>query len=147
MLGFWCPQDIVYPRFCPEKFECTRPQRRHKCPEGRYCLQGTVKGLPCGGKDCPKGTNVPSGGAFFLFYAAILALFAYGCFYFRGKYTEEKMSRQNQELEDYYQAPNSAEIARQAGREVLFTIVAASAQCESAWRPRTRRLRLTHPNF
>jgi len=103
LLGFWCPQDIVYPRFCPEKFECTRPERRHKCPEGRYCLQGTVKGLPCGGKDCPKGTNVPSGGAFFLFYAALLTLFAYGCFYFRGKYTEEKMSRQNQELEDYYQ--------------------------------------------
>ena len=36
---------------------------------------------------------------------------------------------------------------RQAGLEVLFTIVAASTQCESAWRPRTRRLRLTHPNF
>ena len=36
---------------------------------------------------------------------------------------------------------------RQASLEVLFTIVAASAQCESAWRPRTRRLRLTHPNF
>ena len=35
----------------------------------------------------------------------------------------------------------------QAGLEVLFTILAASTQCESAWRPRTRRLRLTHPNF
>ena len=35
---------------------------------------------------------------------------------------------------------------RQAGLEVLFTIMAASTQCESAWRPRTRRLRLTHPN-
>ena len=28
----------------------------------------------------------------------------------------------------------------------LFTILAASTQRESAWRPRTRRLRLTHPN-
>ena len=35
---------------------------------------------------------------------------------------------------------------RQADLEVLFTILAASTQCESAWRPRTRRLRLTHPN-
>ena len=35
---------------------------------------------------------------------------------------------------------------RQAGLEVLFTILAASTQRESAWRPRTRRLRLTHPN-
>ena len=34
----------------------------------------------------------------------------------------------------------------QAGLEVLFTILAASTQRESAWRPRTRRLRLTHPN-
>ena len=33
-----------------------------------------------------------------------------------------------------------------AGLEVLFTILAASTQRESAWRPRTRRLRLTHPN-
>ena len=32
---------------------------------------------------------------------------------------------------------------RQAGLEVLFTILAAST---SAWRPRTRRLRLTHPS-
>ena len=31
--------------------------------------------------------------------------------------------------------------------EVLFTIVAASTQRESAWRPRTRRLMLTHPKF
>ena len=29
---------------------------------------------------------------------------------------------------------------RQAGLEVLFTILAASTQRESAWRPRTRRL-------
>ena len=36
---------------------------------------------------------------------------------------------------------------RQAGLEVLFIILAASMQHESAWRPRTRRLRLTHPNF
>ena len=36
---------------------------------------------------------------------------------------------------------------RQAGLEVLFIILAASTQHESAWRPRTRRLRLTHPNF
>ena len=36
---------------------------------------------------------------------------------------------------------------RQAGLEVLFTILAASTQGESAWRPRTRRLRLTHPNI
>jgi hypothetical protein len=35
---------------------------------------------------------------------------------------------------------------RQAGLEVLFTILAASTQRESAWRPRTRRPRLTHPN-
>ena len=35
---------------------------------------------------------------------------------------------------------------RQAGLEVLFTILAASTQRERAWRPRTRRLRLTHPN-
>ena len=35
---------------------------------------------------------------------------------------------------------------RQAGLEVLFTILAASTQRESAWRPRTRRLRLTHPS-
>ena len=35
---------------------------------------------------------------------------------------------------------------RQAGLEVLFTILAASTQHESAWRPRTRRLRLIHPN-
>ena len=35
---------------------------------------------------------------------------------------------------------------RQAGLEVLFIILAASMQHESAWRPRTRRLRLTHPN-
>ena len=35
---------------------------------------------------------------------------------------------------------------RQAGLNVLFTIPAASTQRESAWRPRTRRLRLTHPN-
>ena len=35
---------------------------------------------------------------------------------------------------------------RQAGLEVLFTIMAASTQRESAWCPRTRRLRLTHPN-
>ena len=35
---------------------------------------------------------------------------------------------------------------RQAGLEVLFTILAASTQRESAWCPRTRRLRLTHPN-
>ena len=35
---------------------------------------------------------------------------------------------------------------RQAGLEVLFTILAASTQRESAWRPRTRRLRLTRPN-
>jgi len=35
---------------------------------------------------------------------------------------------------------------RQGGLEVLFTILAASTQRESAWRPRTRRLRLTHPN-
>ena len=35
---------------------------------------------------------------------------------------------------------------RQAGLEVLFTILAASTQRESAWRPRTRRLRLTCPN-
>ncbi len=69
---------------------------------GRYCLQGTVKGLPCKAKDCPKGTQVPSGGAFFLFYAALLTLIAYGCFYFRGKYTEAKLSRENKELEDYY---------------------------------------------
>ena len=34
----------------------------------------------------------------------------------------------------------------QAGLEVLFTILAASTQRESAWRPGTRRLRLTHPN-
>ena len=33
---------------------------------------------------------------------------------------------------------------RQAGLEVFFTILAASTQCESAWCPRTRRLRLTH---
>ena len=30
--------------------------------------------------------------------------------------------------------------------EALFTILAASTQRESAWRPRTRRLRLIHPN-
>ena len=41
---------------------------------------------------------MPSGGAFFLFYAALLTVIAYGCFYFRGKYTDEKMSRQNQEV-------------------------------------------------
>jgi hypothetical protein len=35
---------------------------------------------------------------------------------------------------------------RQAGLEVLFTILAASTQRESAMRPRTRRRRLTHPN-
>ena len=35
---------------------------------------------------------------------------------------------------------------RQAGLEVLFTNLAASTQRESAWRPCTRRLRLTHPN-
>ena len=35
---------------------------------------------------------------------------------------------------------------RQAGLEVLFTILAASTQRESAWRPHTRRLRLTPPN-
>ena len=35
---------------------------------------------------------------------------------------------------------------RQAGLEVLFTILAASTQRESARRPRTGRLRLTHPN-
>ena len=35
---------------------------------------------------------------------------------------------------------------RQAGLEVLFTTLAASTQRESAWRPRTRRLRLTCPN-
>ena len=35
---------------------------------------------------------------------------------------------------------------RQASLEVLFTILAASTQRESAWCPRTRRLRLTHPN-
>ena len=35
---------------------------------------------------------------------------------------------------------------RQAGLEVLFIILAASMQHESAWRPRTRRLRLIHPN-
>ena len=35
---------------------------------------------------------------------------------------------------------------RQAGLEVLFTILAASTQRESAWRPRTRHLRLIHPN-
>ena len=35
---------------------------------------------------------------------------------------------------------------RQAGLEVLFIILAASMQRESAWRPRTRRLRLIHPN-
>ena len=35
---------------------------------------------------------------------------------------------------------------RQADLEVLFTILAASMQRESAWRPRTRRLRLTHPS-
>ena len=35
---------------------------------------------------------------------------------------------------------------RQAGLEVLFIILAASTQHESAWRPRTRRLRLIHPN-
>ena len=33
---------------------------------------------------------------------------------------------------------------RQAGLEVLFTILAASTQRESLWRPRTRRL--TRPN-
>ena len=36
---------------------------------------------------------------------------------------------------------------RQAGLEVLFTIVAASTQCESAWRPRTRRLSLLTRTF
>ena len=35
---------------------------------------------------------------------------------------------------------------RRAGLEVLFTILAASTQRESAWRLRTRRLRLTRPN-
>ena len=35
---------------------------------------------------------------------------------------------------------------RQAGLEVLFIILVASMQHESAWRPRTRRLRLIHPN-
>ena len=35
---------------------------------------------------------------------------------------------------------------RQAGLEVLFIILAASMQHESAWRPRTRRLGLIHPN-
>ena len=35
---------------------------------------------------------------------------------------------------------------RQAGLEVLFIISAASMQHESAWRPRTRRLRLTRTN-
>ena len=35
---------------------------------------------------------------------------------------------------------------RLAGLEVLFIILAASMQHESAWRPRTRRLRLIHPN-
>ena len=35
---------------------------------------------------------------------------------------------------------------RQAGLEVLFIILAASMQHESAWRPRTRRLRLIHLN-
>ena len=34
----------------------------------------------------------------------------------------------------------------QAGLEVLFIILAASMQHESAWRPRTRRLRLIHLN-
>ena len=36
---------------------------------------------------------------------------------------------------------------RQASLEVLFTILAASTQRESARLPRTRRLRLTRPNF
>ena len=36
--------------------------------------------------------------------------------------------------------------AVEAGLEVLFIIPAASTQHESAWRPRTRRLRLIHPN-
>ena len=36
---------------------------------------------------------------------------------------------------------------RQAGLEVLFTILTASTQRESAWRPRTKRLRLTHRNI
>ena len=35
---------------------------------------------------------------------------------------------------------------RQADLEVLFIILAASMQHESAWRPRTRRLGLIHPN-
>ena len=35
---------------------------------------------------------------------------------------------------------------RQAGLEVLSIILAASMQHENAWRPRTRRLRLIHPN-
>ena len=37
-----------------------------------------MKGLPCGAaKDCPKGTQVPSGGAFFLFYAFLITIIAY----------------------------------------------------------------------
>ena len=35
---------------------------------------------------------------------------------------------------------------RQAGLDVLLTILAASTQRERAWCPRARRLRLTHPD-
>ena len=62
----------------------------------------------------------------------------------RGTPAEEKYRALARDATRALQCGNQP--VRQAGLEVLFTILAASTQRESAWRPRTRRLRLTHPS-
>ena len=62
----------------------------------------------------------------------------------RGTPAEEKYRALARDATRALQCGNQP--VRQAGLEVLFTILAASTQRESARLPRTRRLRLTRPN-
>lgn len=113
-LGMWCPANIARPKFCPSRYECTRPQNFARCPAGRYCKEGTVKGLPC--KGYQKGTDVPGDGLWVL-WGIIASAAAYGAFWFISKYRANKMTKQNQELEDYNDVLKENDAALKKQRE------------------------------
>mmetsp|Transcript_26760 Transcript_26760/g.80819 ORF Transcript_26760/g.80819 Transcript_26760/m.80819 type:complete len:958 (-) Transcript_26760:85-2958(-) len=119
--GFWCPENIVIPNWCPQSYECQRPSQRKKCPQGRWCKQGTVRGWPCTfGQDCKKGTIAPPAGAVFLIYFVIIVLIGYAVFWFRDRARSKRLEKSNKEMQDYYDvlhSKDSTEVERRAATD------------------------------
>ena len=129
--GFLCLPNTALPAFCPEGFYCTYPWDYDECQEGasagvlflpartpgnanaaagHYCKEGSVYGTPCTAMEaCPKGSPVPmvssSGPTLFLAFVGMFFII----FKIQERQIEMKMSKENQEMEDYLAACKTAE--------------------------------------